>query len=937
MATVITVVSHNVRGYSNNKGYIQRRCKDENMVLAIQEHWLRPNHKAHVGVNTLRSTHKDYEGYGTSGMDVEAKIVRGRPYGGTGWLWPKKLLSCIKPRFEYQHKRVTVMELNCDKNILLINVYFPFYSVSNFANQEREYCDTIGFIDFVVSENLDKSVLIATDMNCDIHNDSHPFSKLLLPAIKSWKLVPCFELMDNFDSKTEWTRTDGKNSFSLIDCIFVSEDITSLVSNVRIVHDGDNLSDHSPIQLDLNISFNSDGIEARDDGKLPFINWSKVPSRDLEGYRDLLKLELSSISIPSDSVLHGAENCDSFEHIFDIQRYFESIIRAIDVADKCLSRCFPKTQKDYWNSALSDLKQKSIEASDLWCSIGRPKHGPFYDSKIKAHLSYKKAVRDSCRSFASDPTEKLNHYLMHGNNNRFWKSWRRTQGKSTDVTLIDGVTGNGNIVNHFSEYFRSIYNDSETALCAKLKAQYHNAFSKYASDHCHDSLLPHYISWDELVTALTDLKPGKSAATFVKVEHILHGPPELMVHIHILFNAFIQHGYVCSEFLKGTIVPIVKDQSGDLFTVKNYRGVTLGSALSQLFEKCLLIKFGHCLSSDDLQFGYKRHHSTSHAMFALKTCVDHFLKRGSGVFVTFMDCSKGFDKVNHDALFTKLIQRNVPYCFIRLIVYWYSNLSSNCRWANAYSGYFSVPAGVRQGGILSPYFWAVYVDELISKLRKSGYGCYLSSLFLACIFYADDVALLSPTVTGMQTMIDICASYAKENGLSYNFKKTKTIFFGKPIRSIKHDSFFLNNGSIEIVSSWKYLGFFLSNAGHKFVFDPYEERKSFFRSSNCIINSLYKPSEEILMKLYFTNCVSIFTYGIEVKEYLVRDLTNIHISMNDGIQKIFGWNRWESVRHLRSSFGYKDIYTMITSRKRKFYQSIPQLRNSLLTSLVSFI
>ena len=140
-----------------------------------------------------------------------------------------------------------------------------------------------------------------------------------------------------------------------------------------------------------------------------------------------------------------------------------------------------------------------------------------------------------------------------------------------------------------------------------------------------------------------------------------------------------------------------------------------------------------------------------------------------------------------------------------------------------------------------------------------------------------------------------------------------------------------------IVSSWTYLGFYLSNAGHKLVFDPYEERKSFFRSSNCIINSLYKPPEEILMRLYFTNCVSIFTYGIEVKEYVVRDLSNIHIAMNDGIRKIFGWNRWESVRHLRSSFGYKDIYTMITLRKRKFFQSIPRLRNSLLSSLVTFI
>ena len=91
------------------------------------------------------------------------------------------------------------------------------------------------------------------------------------------------------------------------------------------------------------------------------------------------------------------------------------------------------------------------------------------------------------------------------------------------------------------------------------------------------------------------------------------------------------------------------------------------------------------------------------------------------------------------------------------------------------------------------------------------------------------------------------------------------------------------------------------------------------------------------MRLFFTNCVSVFNYGIEVKEYLARDLTSIHVAMNDGIRKIFGWNRWESVRQLRCSFGYKDIYTVAALRKRKFLQSIPKLRNFLLNSLTAFI
>ena len=72
-------------------------------------------------------------------------------------------------------------------------------------------------------------------------------------------------------------------------------------------------------------------------------------------------------------------------------------------------------------------------------------------------------------------------------------------------------------------------------------------------------------------------------------------------------------------------------------------------------------------------------------------------------------------------------------------------------------------------------FFFVYMDDLIVLLRKSGQGCYLASVFVAWILYADDVALLPPTVRGMQTMVNICTSYGNEIAISYNFNKTKTM------------------------------------------------------------------------------------------------------------------------------------------------------------------
>ena len=66
-----------------------------------------------------------------------------------------------------------------------------------------------------------------------------------------------------------------------------------------------------------------------------------------------------------------------------------------------------------------------------------------------------------------------------------------------------------------------------------------------------------------MLDALAKLGMGKSTATFVKPEHILYGSPRLAYHIHILFNAMLQHSYVPHEFLNGSISPLIRDTNGD--------------------------------------------------------------------------------------------------------------------------------------------------------------------------------------------------------------------------------------------------------------------------------------------------------------------------------------------------------------------------------------
>ena len=79
----------------------------------------------------MRSLHPEFDAFGTSAMkkSVETNVLKGRPYGGTGFIYNKKFASCLKPQFNHSHERVTTMRLETEKyNLLLITVYFPYYN-----------------------------------------------------------------------------------------------------------------------------------------------------------------------------------------------------------------------------------------------------------------------------------------------------------------------------------------------------------------------------------------------------------------------------------------------------------------------------------------------------------------------------------------------------------------------------------------------------------------------------------------------------------------------------------------------------------------------------------------------------------------------------------------------------------------------------------------
>jgi hypothetical protein len=379
-----------------------------------------------------------------------------------------------------------------------------------------------------------------------------------------------------------------------------------------------------------------------------------------------------------------------------------------------------------------------------------------------------------------------------------------------------------------------------------LRLKFTSAYSDYHGDHCNEDIACHFVTWNEMLEAVSKLEVGKATGSFVKAQHIFNGSPSLMTHFHLLYNGMLQHSYVPHDFLCSTISPVIKDASGDVNDSNNYRPITLGSLFLQLFERVLLSKIDNYLVTDDLQFGFKRKHSTSHALYVLKSCIEYFVTHGSNVFVTFLDCSKAFDKISHNGLFLKLLKRGVPLCFLNIIIYWFSNLMSRCRWMEAFSAYFDIPSGIKQGGIISPHFFNIYIDDLIKILRKHDIGCHVMNIFLACVMFADDLSLVAPTRGAMQQMILNCEIFCEEFCLSFNAKKTKTLIFGKTSKNFSPAPLYLNKVAIDYVQEWKYLGCLIT-AGNNFSFSAKNDLRSFYCSANSILPILNGSNEPASM------------------------------------------------------------------------------------------
>ena len=141
---------------------------------------------------------------------------------------------------------------------------------------------------------------------------------------------------------------------------------------------------------------------------------------------------------------------------------------------------------------------------------------------------------------------------------------------------------------------------------------------------------------------------------------------------------------------------------------------------------------------------------------------------------------------------------------------WYNTSSCSVTWNHAISSSFPIHQGVRQGAILSPLLYSIFVDELLDLLTTSGLGVSIDTIYCGAPMYADDLALVADSPEELQAMLNIVCTYAGKWHYNLNAGKSFVMIFGESPRSRTHArssrNWYLGNEEVEEADEVHHLG-----------------------------------------------------------------------------------------------------------------------------------
>ena len=334
---------------------------------------------------------------------------------------------------------------------------------------------------------------------------------------------------------------------------------------------------------------------------------------------------------------------------------------------------------------------------------------------VNTRSEYKKAVRNFNFEKDRTKTQKLLNAKIT-NAKQYWKLLKSSANKSL---LKPENLSSDNVL----QYFKAVNNPNDPSYQAdedvlRFNENYLNSEVKIMFEE-----LDVGIEYIEIKKAVSKLKKDKSGGPYLFLNELfIHGSDTLLPYLKALFNKIIDTGYFPDMWSDGYIVPLHKKGKTD--DVKNFRGITLLSTLGKLFTRIINNRLNDWAENYNVyieaQAGFRKEMSTIDNIFILNAIITHKLGKGEQLFCAFVDFTKAFDYVVRDIMWYKLIKIGVRGKLLTVIQSMYENIKSRVKLNNELSEAFECSLGVRQGECLSPFLFAMYVNDLEEEFYLKG-------------------------------------------------------------------------------------------------------------------------------------------------------------------------------------------------------------------------
>ena len=804
-------------------------------------------------------------------------------------------------------------------SVLFICAYLPCDNRSN-TEVNPVFADCMNSIQCLIELHDANAILLAGDLNTDMARDNAQ-SRQLNEFCEQLGLQMAWE---SSSAQQGPTYEDSQGNTSRIDHFICSSNLFNVISSVCSVDDVSNSSFHKPVLLSLELDTIVHNVHVNvSDYVNNNVDWNAFTSESLDNYRMNLDDRLQNISAFSDTFVCTLDGCKDINHTKAINLLCNKLTDCcINAARECLSvKKGRRKHVPYWKELAEPFRQRALLWHNIWTESGRPREGLIADIRKTTRSEYHSQIRKLESNSDLLRKKRMAECVSDSNTRDLWREVKKMKPSNQLVSnVIDGCTDDVEIAsclrNKYCKLYNSVPTDDKEIIDIEQQIQRNCLYNE-----------SHVITVNHVVKAVKLLNAGKSdGCRGLSSDHVLHGSHRLFVMLALLFNTMLVHGFTPDCLLESVIISIPKDAKGVLSDSNNYRGISLCSCFCKILDLIIIDVCSEKLQTSDMQFAFKKAHSTVLCTSVVKDTVAHYMSKGTDVYCCLLDASKAFDKIHFGKLFTLLLKRNIPSPFVRILLDMYRRQEVRVKWKSTFSSSFSVVNGVRQGGVLSPLLFNIYLDVLLEKLKCTGVGCYAGTQYVGVVAYADDVTLLCPSRKGLQQMLNICERFGIEYHITYNPTKTECILFSKR-QNVCSFNLKLNNVQL----SWRFnrvrhLGMFLTYD----LSDDYDVRRKrgdFIYSVNNLMANFGCLSSSTINVLFRSYCTSF--YGSQTWSIRTGAVNMLSTMYNKCIRRIWRLPYMSHKCVIFSLSGHEPLHDVLMARFAKMYRCMCNVNNRI--------